>query len=161
MYLMNMTMTTTLSNSNIISIDIPFTSKYNNILTHDVLGFVQRNQYTNIVFNPKQLTNLFGSDRVHIDSTCITMDGVEYSYTDFDKMLHTRSYQYLCEQTVFRLHTSDDFHTGNLLVLGFVGSICRGKELVDKIVSYRNTYAPGCAVAICIAKSILPDIKGS
>lgn len=147
--------------NNAIQIDIDFTRAWNNLgPTADVIEFVHAAHYTNVVFHPRQITNLFDVRPVYQNGAIVLHPSCKPS-AQFMRWMQRQTYADMCRR-VMRPLFSNDFSGGETLVLVFIGTVDVGVQLIQKVVEYRhlsNNNNHTVAVAWCVTERLVSQIK--
>lgn len=121
---------------------------------NELIDYVKNMEFSEKIFHPKQLINIFGNDiliKDHKDKIYVEYKFGDYKLIDFIKLIETLNYDDF-KNLLLKLEINQNFHSSSLLIALFIGNKEIGLKIIDNLIKYKVTQ--DFQLAICIKKDI-------
>ena len=129
---------------NAFDIDYLFYKNSNNINISDykeLSNHINNYGINGLIYHPKQLYNLYNNIFIFyfLDNIFILKDNKIYPLNEFiNNFLYLKSFDSLIKLTIKNIYDNLLPSYSNLILLAFIGNINVGKNLIEKIINYKN-----------------------
>lgn len=121
---------------------------------NELVEYVKNIEFSDKIFHPKQLVNIFGNKiliKDHNNKIYVEYKFNDYKLIDFIKLIETLNYDDF-KNLLLELKMNKNFHSSPLLVALFIGNKEIGVKIINNLIKYKATQE--FQLAICIKKDI-------